>query len=356
MYELPRRKFKSFIVLFIASILTLFFFFSTYSNPFHGLAYVNSNSPIFDAGIIGLSHYNNEPNTATIPSPLVTPHKHKTEQESSTPHATPVSSSIFTETVATPSPPTPFTGAIVAAVGTSTNLTWLSEIQNPMWTTHRYNHDAPTPETHFPVNKGNEAMMYLSYIINNYETLPDFSIFIHGHQFAWHQEGDMADMISNLRLHALEEEGYVSMRCDWYPSCPREIRPIDHDAVVWGPGVMRNETEDMISLVWPLFFPDEPLPSTIASQCCAQFAVTRAAIQNRSREDYERMRQWLIDTPLINDTSGRVFEKLWAYIFTEKAVNCPPPPVCACEYFGMCEQRQWFIPPPGLDKWDDAYD
>ncbi|KAF2683579.1 hypothetical protein K458DRAFT_339558 [Lentithecium fluviatile CBS 122367] len=227
-----------------------------------------------------------------------------------------------------------------------------------MWKLHHYNYrdPSPPPSTYFPVNKGNEAMMYLSYVINNYDSLPDYSIFIHGHREAWHQEGDIVAMIEYLRLPALDEAGYVPLRCDWYPSCPREIRPVAHDAIEWGPAVNREDTEWEIGRVWSTLFWNETLPQTIASQCCAQFAVTRKAILQRSKAEYERMRQWLIDTDLINDVSGRVFEKLWAYIFTKEPVRCPPPPVCACEYFGYCEHRAWLIPVEGLQKWPDEFD
>ncbi|KAF2183666.1 hypothetical protein K469DRAFT_689803 [Zopfia rhizophila CBS 207.26] len=262
---------------------------------------------------------------------------------------------------ATPAPPksTGPTGAIVAAVGVKTDLKWISEIKSPLWTLHRYNHDDPfpPPSASFPINKGNEAMMYLSYIINNYDSLPDYSIFIHGHRTSWHQEGDMVDMINGLRFSALQKAGYVPLRCDWYPSCPREIRPVDHDAIVWGPGVHREDAEREIGNAWLEFFgPHVELPRTIASQCCAQFAVTRDAIRGRPKGEYERMRQWLVNTELINDISGRVLEKLWAYIFTKEAVRCPPPQQCACEYFGQCGPKEWPIPPEGLEKWPKEFD
>lgn len=227
-----------------------------------------------------------------------------------------------------------------------------------MWKLHRYDFDdpKPPPETHFPINKGNEAMMYLSYVINNHDALPDYSIFIHGHRESWHQEGDMVDIINNFRLMALEKAGYAPLRCDWYPSCPREIRPIDHDVVVWGPGVHREDTEYEIGRVWSTLFGNETMPRTIASQCCAQFALTRKAILQRPKADYERMRQWLIDTELINDVSGRVLEKLWAYIFTKEGIRCPPPQQCACDFFGQCEPKAWTMPPEGIQKWPDSFD
>jgi hypothetical protein len=35
-------------------------------------------------------------------------------------------------------------------------------------------------------NRGGEAMAYLSGIIDNYDNLPDFMVFMHGHRLAWH--------------------------------------------------------------------------------------------------------------------------------------------------------------------------
>lgn len=164
-------------------------------------------------------------------------------------------------------------------------------------------------------------MVYLSYIIANYESLPWMTVFTHGHTEAWHQEDHIVRLISSLNRTALAREAYISLRCDWYPTCPAEIRPKSSDAVVWGPGLKRKETEAAIAGNWKMLFPKEVLPDTIASPCCAQFAVTRKAIVRRPRQDYERMREWLLSSLTTDEVSGRVFEKLWAYIFTGRAVQ-----------------------------------
>jgi hypothetical protein len=164
-------------------------------------------------------------------------------------------------------------------------------------------------------------MVYLSFIIDHWDNLPNRTVFVHGHRNSWHQEDDIVQLIKALRLDALENVGYVPLRCDWYPSCPAEIKPITHDAIVWGPGVHREDAEYGIVDAWPKFFPGVPLPTTIASQCCAQFAVTRERIQSRKKEEYINMREWVLNTTLIDDVSGRVLEKLWAYIMTREPVQ-----------------------------------
>lgn len=193
------------------------------------------------------------------------------------------------------------------------------------WTPFIYDVDVeslkPNATLPIPASKGHEAMVYLSFIIDNWACLPRYSVFVHGHEKAWHQEADLIHLLRNIRMPALDSAGYVPLRCDWYPSCPAEIRPVTHDAIVWGPGVHRQDAEDGIVDAWPIFFPGIPLPETIASQCCAQFAVTDAAIQSRPKEMYMTMREWVLNTTLIDDVSGRVLEKLWAYIFTDEAVQ-----------------------------------
>ncbi|RMZ12076.1 hypothetical protein D0862_02759 [Hortaea werneckii] len=191
--------------------------------------------------------------------------------------------------------------------------------------------------------------VYLSFIIDNYDALPWSVIFVHGHLDAWHQEDTAVNLIHSLNRNQLARAGYISLRCDWFPSCPAELRPKDHDAVVWGNEGLHEDTEKAVSQSWRQLFPNEPLPETIAAPCCAQFAVTRQAILRRSQADFERMRQWLMETLMTDELSGRVFEKLWAYIFTGEAVHCPPPQMCACKYFGRCDPQVWEAPPSGIE-------
>ncbi|RMZ34957.1 hypothetical protein D0859_00910 [Hortaea werneckii] len=196
---------------------------------------------------------------------------------------------------------------------------------------------------------GAGTKVYLSFIIDNYDALPWSVIFLHGHLDAWHQEDTAVNLIHSLNRNQLARAGYISLRCDWFPSCPAELRPKDHDAVVWGSEGLHEDTEKAVSHSWRQLFPNKDLPQTIAAPCCAQFAVTRQAILRRSKADFERMRQWLIETLMSDELSGRVFEKMWAYIFTGEPVYCPPPQMCACKYFGRCEPQVWETPPPGIE-------
>ncbi|KAF2083794.1 hypothetical protein K490DRAFT_10895, partial [Saccharata proteae CBS 121410] len=230
-------------------------------------------------------------------------------------------------------------GAIVAAARATEDITWMDDLSTK-WTPFPYNVDAwfPSPHLRIPTNKGHEAMVYLTFIIDHWDDLPPRTIFVHGHRKSWHQD-DILKLVNHLQFPALESEGYISLRCDWYPSCPIEIRPLAHDTPAWGPGENRHETEYAIAEAWESLFPGTEIPETIAAPCCAQFAVTRDAIRRHGLSDYERMRNWLLDTTLDDNISGRVFEKLWAFIMTGESVHCPAPQRCACQFFDHCDAQ-----------------
>jgi hypothetical protein len=58
-------------------------------------------------------------------------------------------------------------------------------------------------------------------------------------------------------------------------------------------------------------FPGEKVPSVVGVSCCAQFAATRDKIRERSKEQYQKYRDWIMATDLGDAISGRVFEYSW---------------------------------------------
>ncbi|KAI9724824.1 MAG: hypothetical protein M1812_000100 [Candelaria pacifica] len=223
--------------------------------------------------------------------------------------------------------------AIVVGVGSEADVTWLHELSDD-WDPYIYRpYDADAPLT-VPANKGREAMVYLTYIIDHWQNLPSKILFHHGSRTSWHQAVDIVTLLRDLRLDAVEEIGYVSLRCTWRSGCPNEIRPLDRDTE--SDDLSRQAVEDWMPQVWGELFPNVTVPATIASQCCAQFIVTRKAIQSRSLDDYKRWREWLMTTDLPDDFSGRMFEKVWAYIFGMAAVHSAPAIISASAELTLC--------------------
>lgn len=64
----------------------------------------------------------------------------------------------------------------------------------------------------------------------------------------------------------------------------------------------------------------EQAPTLVGAACCAQFAVSRDQVLARPLGDYERFREWIVDTEKSDAKSGRVLEFLWHVIFGKDAV------------------------------------
>ncbi|KAJ5104333.1 hypothetical protein NUU61_001680 [Penicillium alfredii] len=213
------------------------------------------------------------------------------------------------------------------------DTSWLSEFF-PDWSKSIYvvdNEDAPLTVTH---NKGRESMVYLTYIIDNYDHLPDTMLFIHSQRYQWHNDDPYYDgvpMLRNFQVPYLERRGYVNLRCAWMLGCPVEIRPLTD--------THREDVHagEYYKTAFMELFPGEPVPDEVGVSCCAQFGVTRSKVLQRPRRDYERFRTWLLDTPLSDDMSGRVMEYSWHMIFGQKPVYCPTAQECYCQVFGLCD-------------------
>ncbi|EJT82581.1 hypothetical protein GGTG_02554 [Gaeumannomyces tritici R3-111a-1] len=189
-----------------------------------------------------------------------------------------------------------------------------------------------------PSLQGREAVVYLSFIIDYYDALPNMTAFVHAGREQWHNSelGPWTGTIlENLRADTVRRRGYVNLRCEHDPGCPDDVHPkhptqsdIDGDDI-------RAHFADVYMELFNVSRAD--IPEHLGHQCCAQFVVTRDRIRERSREDYVRMRRWaMTQTVTTSFNAGWVFEKTWHVIFGMPPQYCPAPDVCKCELFGWC--------------------
>lgn len=187
---------------------------------------------------------------------------------------------------------------------------------------------------HPPKNKGHEVMVYLTYIIDNYASLPNVSIFMHAHRWAHHNDGlldnDAVQMISRLSDNHVIRRGYVNLRCEWDPGCPEWLHPVNFQAS------LGKQEEAVLSSCWRELFPSDPVPPFLSQPCCAQFAVSKERILSIPMSRYMFYRDWMLTTPLSDYISGRIWEYLWQYMFSGEYANCPLEHVCYCDGFGIC--------------------
>lgn len=151
-----------------------------------------------------------------------------------------------------------------------------------------------------------------SYIIDNYDNLPETMLFIHSQRYQWHNDDPYYDGVpplQNFQVPYLQQQGYVNLRCVWTLGCPTEIHPLTdthRDAVHAGEYFKTGFME---------LFPGVPIPEEVGVSCCAQFGVSRSKVLERPRSDYERFRTWLVNTPLPDELSGRIMEYSWHSMF-----------------------------------------
>lgn len=230
------------------------------------------------------------------------------------------------------SPGSNYSKILVIAKTKKEDADWIAE-ELPDWDTAIYVADDPKAPFHPPKNKGHEVMVYLTYLIDLYEELPDIVAFMHFHRKAWHNDlfdGDAAETLRRLSLDRVTREGYMNTRCAQGPGCPDWMHP--------GAFVEDNakQEEVMLARAWGELFPDEQVPSVLSQPCCAQFAVSRDRIRAVPRSRFIFYRDWLLRTDLSDYIAGRVWEYLWQYVFTGEPVVCPEESVCLCDGYGLC--------------------
>lgn len=226
------------------------------------------------------------------------------------------------------SQPDTISKTLVVASTTKDDTTWLSEIPPSLnWTINNYRVDDPlTPALSVPSRKGNEAMVYLTYIIDNYASLTDVIFFHHGHPRAWHQKLTSADEVARLRAGYVLKAGYASARC--LPGCENVVSLEGGEPAPSMDALPLMSRRDHLftlleKFLEPARFPEleGTVPENLAAPCCAQFAVSRERVLRREREWWVKLREWLIEAPLPSINSGRLMEHLWHVWFGVEPVQ-----------------------------------
>jgi hypothetical protein len=182
---------------------------------------------------------------------------------------------------------------------------------------------------HTAKNKGREANVYLSYIIEHYHQLPETVAFIHSHLSSWHNDQNAAKALQLLNIDFVQKNGYANFRCHTTPGCnPAEIQPFRNKKEQAGIDKHEAETERAFAKAWTELFNSTAVPEQIGVACCAQFAVSRNQILERPLAHYVWFHSWLMETSLSDATAGRVMEYLWHIIFGQEAVYCPKVDQC----------------------------
>ncbi|CAD0098392.1 unnamed protein product [Aureobasidium mustum] len=188
---------------------------------------------------------------------------------------------------------------------------------------------------HTDRNKGKEANAYLTYIIQNYDSLHETVAFVHSHEFgwlkAWHTDAKQhsnVKSLNSLNVDFVQRNGYANLRCLPNPGCPDEIHRLQE------PMDESKTSEAVFAAAWREIFDNDDVPEVVGVACCAQFAASKQQILQRTKEEYLRMHEWLMNTELDDQKSGWVFEYLWHIIFGQESVYCPSLAQCYRDVYG----------------------
>lgn len=191
-------------------------------------------------------------------------------------------------------------------------------------------------------------MPYLTYIIKYYDKLPDVSMFMHAHQYTWHNndliDSDSSLMVQKLNPAKVVRDGYVNLRCHHDPGCPAHLHPA---GITEDTADINRPEELYVAQAWRELFPGTDVPEVLSQPCCAQFALSRDRLQSIPLSEYVRHRNWIINTHLDDAVAGRVWEYVWQYLWTGQWEFCPVEHVCYCDLYGICfggkeEYDAWF--------------
>ncbi len=165
-------------------------------------------------------------------------------------------------------------------------------------------------------------------------------------------------MLRNLQTSHVEQVGYANLRCTWSLGCPSAIKPHSRTSKLEAflePNNDRANTAASYEHAWNELFSGNPVPKEIGVQCGGQFALARWKVLERPRSEYQRIRQWIKNTPLRDAVSGRVMEYSWhcesismlscraatdnrfkIVIMGMTPIYCPYAQDCFCKLYGLC--------------------
>lgn len=228
---------------------------------------------------------------------------------------------------------------LVVASVIEDDTAWLSRLPIPNLNVVRYVNNDAFARYQPPASKGNEALIYLTYLHDNYPNFPDVAIFVHGQETAWHVEGtllrNMTFLLSQLDLHKIQEKGYFNLRRSWKIGCPTWI---DTTKTYWH---YKHEEEPHFKEAWAANFDNDTVPDKLGGPCCSQFALSRETMLKPSKEQYRKHMDWLMQSTLKNRVSGRLWEHMWPKLFKGEANDCGHSErTDLCEVYGLCWEGQ----------------
>eukprot|EP00928_Gymnodinium_smaydae_P074005 TRINITY_DN57095_c0_g1_i1.p1 TRINITY_DN57095_c0_g1~~TRINITY_DN57095_c0_g1_i1.p1 ORF type:complete len:367 (-),score=47.97 TRINITY_DN57095_c0_g1_i1:318-1319(-) len=202
-----------------------------------------------------------------------------------------------------------------------------------------------TNSPHYVENFGNEASKYLSYIVDNYDALPDSLAFVQAGRQDWHDPLPKDHMLKKWDWGRAAQQGGIASLPTAAPCLieVQEEQPLPSDAPMQLQGysdcqaVKEHVPKQMPSIreAWSTVFESQlgPLPQRWLTHCCAQFEVTREAILQHPLAFYQDLLSWSLEQDkalaagsrmdtmkrnhdLERRDAGHILEPIWVLLFS----------------------------------------
>lgn len=201
------------------------------------------------------------------------------------------------------------TSAVVVSSHYNEDLNWVNFVKYPV----KVYSKTIKNKNFIDFNKAQEVPAYLKYIVENYDNLPEYSIFVHGHSESYHQKDHIASIINRVKL----EGSVINLNLDYQQTISKKDEFVD-------PKSGHSDLNDLrfywVENNWKSLIGENlPLPNSLSFPSCAQFAVHKSCIIQYPIEFWQHLFDWCKKTELDNYISSRIFEYIWYYIFSRKA-------------------------------------
>jgi hypothetical protein len=176
-----------------------------------------------------------------------------------------------------------------------------------------YDKENPDNEYNIPINKGNEASVYLKYIIDFYNELPEFTFFIHDEEYAWHHSGSIIDKYIEAKY---ANKSYYNIN-DIAPNQFEFLKNDDYNKNIFNDKNWWNDFLGWYNIFIGNYVNFDKIDKFKIFRCCAQFLVHRDSIKKLPIDFYQNLYNWIITTDMPNNKSGRFMEWIWHIIWSD---------------------------------------
>ena len=197
------------------------------------------------------------------------------------------------------------------------DLSWLNKLRYPYVVFSRHSLDI-----YSEYNIGNEASVYISYILGNYHRIPDYVFFLHAHRTSYHHTGNLDELVNNMPLR----DSYRNLN-------PFGLFKITDNDKVPNFNEVFNKYSSMLSSIIDLKIDIDK----VFCKKHAMFYVHRSLIHQYSLKIWKEIYDWMkfvtydvrhhYQSKSVQDFkvnflySGFLFEDLWHVIFTRKLTD-----------------------------------